>query len=195
MIKSRKQKGRCKMTTATKKKSRIYDITFIAISAAIMAVCSWISIPGPVPFTLQTFGVFVTVGILGGRRGTLAMLVFLLLGAVGIPVFAGFSGGFGVLLGSTGGYLLGFLFTALIMWLFEKIPGNKTLMLILSMLVGLVVCYAFGTAWFMVVYGHNTGPIGLGSTLMMCVVPFILPDLAKIALAFLISSRVRKYVP
>ena len=64
MIKSRKQKGRCKMTTATKKKSRIYDITFIAISAAIMAVCSWISIPGPVPFTLQTFGVFVTVGIL-----------------------------------------------------------------------------------------------------------------------------------
>ena len=114
---------------------------------------------------------------------------------MGIPVFAGFSGGFGVLLGSTGGYLLGFLFTALIMWLFEKIPGNKTLMLILSMLVGLVVCYAFGTAWFMVVYGHNTGPIGLGSTLMMCVVPFILPDLAKIALAVLISSRVRKYVP
>ena len=179
----------------TKKRNKIYDMAFIAISAAIIAVCSWISIPGPVPFTLQTFGIFVTVGILGGRRGSLAVLVFLLLGAVGVPVFAGFSGGFGVLLGSTGGYLIGFLFTALIMWLFEKFPGNKTVMLVLSMLAGLLVCYAFGTAWFMVVYGNNTGPVGLGTALMWCVVPFILPDLVKLGIAFVISSRVKKYVP
>ncbi|MDD5952465.1 MAG: biotin transporter BioY [Oscillospiraceae bacterium] len=182
------------MVAATKSRSKIYDMAFIAISAAIMAVCSWISIPGPVPFTLQTFGVFVTVGILGGKRGTLAVLIYILLGAIGVPVFAGFSGGFGVLLSSTGGYIIGFLFTALIMWLFEKLPGNKTLMLVLSMLAGLLVCYAFGTAWFMVVYAQSTGPVGLGAALMWCVVPFIIPDLVKLGLAFVIATRVRKYV-
>ena len=146
-----------KMSTVAATRSKTYDIVYIAVFAVIMAICSWISIPAAVPFTLQTFGVFIAVGILGGKRGTLSVLVFILLGAIGVPVFAGFSGGIGVLAGTTGGYIIGFLFSALVMWAMEKLPGKKAVMQIVSMIVGLIVCYAFGTAWFMIVYSRANG--------------------------------------
>ena len=169
-------------------------MVLIAVFVAIITVCSFIQISvGPVPFTLQTFGVFIAAGVLGGKRGTLSVLVFILLGAVGIPVFANFSGGIGVLVGPTGGYIIGFLFSALVMWAMEKLPGKKSIMQIVSMVVGLVVCYAFGTAWFMVVYGKANGPVGLVTALGWCVFPFIIPDLIKIALAYVLSGKVRKY--
>lgn len=183
-----------KMSTVAATRSKTYDIVYIAVFAVIMAICSWISIPAAVPFTLQTFGVFIAAGVLGGKRGTLSVLVFILLGAVGIPVFANFSGGIGVLAGPTGGYIIGFLFSALVMWAMEKLPGKKSIMQIVSMVVGLVVCYAFGTAWFMVVYGKANGPVGLVTALGWCVFPFIIPDLIKIALAYVLSRKLRKYV-
>ena len=153
------------MSTIAATRSKTYDIVYIAVFAVIMAICSWISIPMTVPFTLQTFGVFMAVGVLGGKRGSLAVLVYILLGAIGVPVFAGFSGGLGILLN------------------------------ILSMVVGLIVCYAMGTIWFMVVYTRTSGAVGLGTVLGWCVIPFIIPDLVKIALAFVLSRRVRKLVP
>ena len=183
------------MSTIAATRSKTYDIVYIAVFAVIMAICSWISIPAAVPFTLQTFGVFVAVGVLGGKRGTLSVLVFILLGAIGVPVFAGFSGGIGVLAGTTGGYIIGFLFSALVMWAMESLWGKKPVIQILSMVVGLVVCYAMGTIWFMVVYTRTTGAVGLGTVLGWCVIPFIIPDLVKIALAFVLSRRVRKFVP
>lgn len=170
-------------------KMRTLDMAYIALFAVLIAVCAWISIPATVPFTLQTFGIFLAVGVLGGKRGTLAVLVYLLLGAVGIPVFAGFSGGVGCLLGSTGGYLVGFLFTALVMWAMERLMGKKLWVLALSMLLGLVVCYAFGTVWFILVYARTTGEIGLLTALGWCVFPYILPDLIKIALALVLCRR------
>ena len=100
------------MSTVTATKTKTYDLAYIAIFAVLIAICSWISIPAAVPFTLQTFGVFIAVGVLGGKRGSLSVLVFILLGAIGIPVFANFSGGIGVLAGPTGGYIIGFLFSA-----------------------------------------------------------------------------------
>lgn len=183
-----------KMSTVAVQRSKTYDIVYIAVFAVIMTICSWISIPAAVPFTLQTFGVFIAAGVLGGKRGTLSVLVFILLGAVGIPVFANFSGGIGVLAGPTGGYIIGFLFSALVMWAMEKLPGKKSIMQIVSMVVGLVVCYAFGTAWFMVVYGKANGPVGLVTALGWCVFPFIIPDFIKIALAYVLSRKLRKYV-
>ena len=174
-------------TTTTK--MRTVDMVYIALFAVLMAVCSWISIPAAVPFTMQTFGVFLAVAVLGGKRGTLAILVYLLLGAVGAPVFAGFSGGISALVGSTGGYIIGFLFLALVMWLMERLLGKKTWVLAVSMVLGLVVCYAFGTAWFMVVYARTTGAIGLWTALGWCVFPYIIPDLAKIVLALMLSKR------
>ena len=174
-------------TTSTK--MRTVDMVYIALFAVLMAVCSWISIPAAVPFTMQTFGVFLAVAVLGGKRGTLAILVYLLLGAVGAPVFAGFSGGISALVGSTGGYIIGFLFLALVMWLMERLLGKKTWVMAVSMVLGLVVCYAFGTAWFMVVYARTTGAIGLWTALGWCVFPYIIPDLAKTALALMLSKR------
>lgn len=174
-------------TTTTK--MRTVDMVYIALFAVLMAVCSWISIPAAVPFTMQTFGVFLAVAVLGGKRGTLAILVYLLLGAVGAPVFAGFSGGISALVGSTGGYIIGFLFLALVMWLMERLLCKKIWVLAVSMVLGLVVCYAFGTAWFMVVYARTTGAIGLWTALGWCVFPYIIPDLAKTALALMLSKR------
>lgn len=169
-------------------KIRTVDIVYIALFAAIMAICSWISIPTVVPFTLQTFGVFLTIGLLGGKRGTAAVLVYLLLGLVGAPVFAGFKGGAGVLMGSTGGYIIGFALSALVMWAMERI--HRKWALPLSMVVGLVVMYAFGTVWFALVYTHTS----FGAALMTCVVPYLLPDAAKIVLACLLVSRLKRYI-
>ena len=176
-------------------KTKTYDLAYIAIFAVLIAICSWISIPMTVPFTLQTFGVFMAVGVLGGKRGSLAVLVYILLGVIGVPVFAGFSGGLGILLNNTGGYIIGFLFSALVMWAMESLWGKKPVIQILSMVVGLIVCYAMGTIWFMVVYTRTSGAVGLGTVLGWCVIPFIIPDLVKIALAFVLSRRVRKLVP
>lgn len=150
------------MEASVSRKWKTIDMAYIALFAVLMAVCSWISIPAVVPFTLQTFGVFVAVSVLGGKRGTLAVVLYLLMGIVGLPVFAGFSGGLGVLLGSTGGYIIGFVFTALVMWLIERLLGTKTWVLALSMLLGLAVCYAFGTAWFLVVYTKTPAPSACG---------------------------------
>ena len=166
-------------------------MVYIAVFAVLIAICSWISIPTTVPFTLQTFAVFLAVGVLGGKRGSLSVLIYILLGAVGIPVFAGFSGGFGILLGQTGGYIVGFLFSALLMWLMEALLGKKTWVLGLSMVLGLIVCYAIGTVWFMVV-ARNSGAVGLATVLGWCVIPFIIPDLIKIVLALALSKRLGK---
>ena len=182
------------MSTMTATRSKTKDIVYIGVFAVIMAICSWISIPTTVPFTLQTFGVFIAVGVLGGKRGSLAVLVFIILGAIGVPVFSGMTGGVGILLGSTGGYIIGFLFSALVMWAMEKLPVKNAFTQILSMILGLVVCYAFGTVWFMVVYSRANGPVGLAAVLGWCVIPFIIPDLVKIAVAFGLSKKLKKYV-
>ncbi len=179
---------------STASRMKTADIVFIGIFAALMAVCSWISIPSAVPFTLQTFGVFLAVDVLGGKRGTLAVLVYILLGAIGMPVFAGFSGGPGVLFGTTGGYIAGFLFSALAMWAIEHFFGRKPLVRIISMLVGLIVCLAFGTVWYMFVYMRQVGAVSLLTVLGWCVFPFIIPDILKIALAYVLGGRLRKYV-
>ena len=179
--------------TATKSSGKAIDITLIALFAALMAICSWISIPLTVPFTLQTFAVFVTLEIIGGKRGTLSILVFLLLGAIGVPVFAGFSSGPGVIAGPTGGYIVGFLLTALIIGLLMNLTKGKSeitkiVITVVSMILGDVACFAVGTVWFMVVMKMN-----LSASLTLCVVPYIVPDLAKIIVATIIVNRLKKY--
>ena len=179
------------MQTEAAVRGKTYDMVYIGIFAVLIAVCSWISIPAAVPFTLQTFGVFMAVEVLGGKRGTMAVLVYILMGAVGIPVFAGFQGGIGVIFNTTGGYIVGFLCSALIMWAAESLFGKKPLVRLLSMAAGLIACYALGTIWFMVVYGRTTGAVGLMTVLGWCVIPFIIPDLVKIGLAYVISRKIR----
>ena len=171
---------------------RLQDLALASMFAVVIAVCAWISVPAAVPFTMQTFGVFLTVGVLGGKRGTLAVLIYLLLGAFGLPVFSGFSGGVGQLAGSTGGYLIGFLFSALTMWGMECLPGYKKRYLALSMTCGLLVCYCFGTVWFAAVYTAKTGPIGFVTVLSFCVFPYIVPDAVKIFLALFVCGKLKR---
>ena len=181
-------------TTAVKGKWRTVDLAYTALFAVLMTVCAWISVPLPVPFTLQTFAICAAMGVLGGRRSTWAVAVYLLLGAVGLPVFSGFRGGLGALLGTTGGYILGFLLCALTMWAVEAALGRSLPALGLGMVLGLIVCYCFGTAWFMILYIQTTGPVSLGTVLGWCVIPFIGPDLIKVALALVLSARLRRHV-
>ena len=170
------------------------SMAYIGLCAALMAVCAWICIPATVPFTMQTFAVLLGCGLLGGKRGAAAVLVYLLLGAAGLPVFSGFRGGLGVLLGTTGGYLVGFVLLTLIIAFAQARWGQGQWVFVLSAAVGLLVCYAFGTAWFLVVY-TRTGAITLGVVLAKCVLPFLLPDAVKLALATLLRARLYRRIP
>ncbi len=191
-MKTEEKKNRVAVTEAGKQKLKALDITYIAACAALIAVCSWISVPFAVPFTLQTFAIFFALYFMGGRRGIQSVIIYILLGAVGVPVFAGFKGGIGVLFGTTGGYIMGFVFTCLIFWAFEMFVGRKLWAEITAMVLGLIACYAFGTAWFMVVYAKANGPISLSVALGWCVFPFIIPDLVKIAMAVFLGRTLRK---
>ena len=169
--------------TKTKPILSTLDMVYIALFAVLITICAWIAIPATVPFTLQTFAVMCTMGLLGGKRSMFTVLLYLLLGAVGLPVFSNFRGGIGMLLGATGGYLVGFLASTLVYWLFTNLLGNKLWVKLTGMVLGLIVCYIFGTAWFMLTYVGQTGPVGLSTALAWCVVPFLIPEVIKIALA------------
>ena len=175
-------------------KIKTTNLVYVSLAAVLIAICSWISIPMTVPFTMQTFAVFCVLELLGGKRGTLAVCVYILLGAIGLPVFSGFTGGVGRLLGTTGGYIIGFIFTGLVYWITEVLFQKNRAARIAALVLGLAVCYAFGTAWFMYVYAKSTGPIALGTALGWCVIPFIIPDLVKLTLAHLICARVSKTI-
>ena len=182
------------LNTANKSRFKTLDLVYIAVCAALIAVCSWISIPMTVPFTLQTFAVFFAVYFLGGKKGSIAVLIYILLGAVGVPVFANFKGGIGAILGTTGGYIVGFIFIGLIFWGAEALFGRKLWVEIAALVLGLAVCYAFGTAWFMIVYARTKGAVMLTTALGWCVFPFILPDLAKMALGIVLGKTLRKVI-
>lgn len=181
-------------TTAKKSKFSILELVYIAMFAALMAVCSWISVPTTVPFTMQTFAMYTAVLMLGGKRGFFAILTYLLLGIAGVPVFAGFSSGIGAVLGSTGGYMVGFLLIALIYHAAETLLGDKTWVSIAALILGTVVMYAFGTAWFMFVYMRDNGAISIGTALAWCVWPFIVPGTLKMILSWGISSALKKRI-
>lgn len=175
-------------------KTKTLDLVYTAMGVTLICVCSWINIPMTVPFTLQTFAIPAVLLILSGKRGTIATIVYVIMGAIGIPVFAGFTGGVGIILGNTGGYIIGFILMALIYLMAEKIFGEKKTVKIISLTAGLLVCYAFGTAWFMYIYLKNTGEVGLFTVLTWCVLPYIIPDLIKIFLAIVISDRVKRFI-
>ena len=176
-------------TKEMKRNFRTIDLVYTALGAVVIAICAWMSIPTTVPFTMQTFAIFFVLSALGGKRGTVAIIVYVLLGTVGVPVFAQFTSGIGILLGSTGGYIVGFIFMGLVYWLVVHFLGKKLWVEILAMVIGLAVCYAFGTLWFMIAYAQANEPVGLAMVLSWCVTPYILPDLIKLGLALALARR------
>ena len=176
---------------------KVKSIAEVALAAVLITVCSWITVPFPsVPFTLQIFGVYMAVFALGGLKGTLAVAVYIALGLIGVPVFSGFKPGLPALLGPTGGYVWGFLLAALFMWLMQSVVIKKaTAPKTLAAAFGaLLLCYAFGTAWFVYVYTNNTGSIGVWSALTLCVLPYIVPDALKILGAYKLAQILKKRV-
>ena len=164
-----------------------------ALFASLLVICSWIALPaGDIAFTMQTFGVFLTLGLLGGKWGGISILVYLLLGAAGLPVFAGFRGGLGVLLGATGGYLWGFLVCAAIFWLVTALLGQKR-GLLPGMVLGQLACYLFCSLWYN--WGYLSGDVaGFAAAVTKCVLPYVLPDCAKLLLAWLLTKKLRRFV-
>lgn len=159
-------------------------MTLSSLFAALLAVCAWVCIPlGDTVLTLQTFGIALCLLLLGGKWGCVSIAIYLLLGAVGLPVFSGFRGGFGAILGITGGFLWGFLAMGLTYWLlsrFGKVP---------ALIAGLLTCYGCGCFWF---YLYSGG--GLGFILLRCVVPYLIPDAVKLWLAVTVSRRLSKVI-
>ena len=167
----------------------------IALMAALICVAAPLAIPvGAVPITLATFAVYLAGFCLGPWEGTAAVAIYLLLGAVGVPVFSGFRGGVSALVGSTGGYLVGFIVSALLMWALTGFARRNRWTLAVALAVSLLACYAFGTVWFVVVSVRAGKAMTFGTALSFCVLPYILPDAAKIWLAYFLSKRLKRFV-
>ena len=156
-----------------------------SVFAALTAICAWLSIPiPPVAFTLQTFGLLLTLGVLGGKWGSISIWLYLLLGLMGLPVFSGFRFGAAALLDVTGGFLWGFALGAPVYWALEKLGK-------IPAMVGFqLVCYSCGCWWFSV-YTGNTGFLAAALT---CVVPYLIPDGIKLWLAYGLSKRLKKHI-
>ena len=162
-------------------------ICFCGLFSALMALCAWMYLPvGPMLFTLQTFGVFLALFLLGGKWGSVSILVYLFLGTIGLPVFSGFRGGVGMLLGATGGYLLSFLLTGLVYWGIFTLTKHQ----LVSALCGLLACYAFGTFWYWYFYLQAS----FRTIVATCVVPYLIPDGIKLFLALFFSKRLKRFV-
>ena len=156
-----------------------------SLFASLMAVCAWISIPVPPVFvTMQTFAVLLTLGILGGKWGSISILIYLSLGILGLPVFAGFRGGAAALLDATGGFLWGFAAGGLVYWLCEKL-GKLPAMVLCQLMV-----YLCGCLWFSV----WTGASGIWAAMLTCVIPYLIPDTVKLWLAYRLAGRVGKHL-
>ena len=166
-------------------RQNILDMVLIAMFAVIIAVCSWLSIPGEVPVTLQTFGVFCAVGLLGGKRGTLSVVIYILLGLVGVPVFAGWSGGFSVIVGYTGGFIYGFIVMALLCGLGAKFCSDKISGKVIAIVLGIagLACdHLLGAIQYAIVAN-----ISIGKSILLVSVPYLVKDVISVVAAYLIS--------
>ena len=173
-------------------KIKTKQMVLIALMTAVTCVLGPLSIPlpfSPVPISLTNFAIFLAIFVLGMKSGTISFIIYLLLGAVGVPVFSSFRGGFQVLAGPTGGYLIGFIFLALIMGFALDHFDRKLVPTIIGMIIGMAICYIFGTAWL-------AGQLGMSfvAALGVGVIPYLPGDTAKIIIAIIAGPQIRKAV-
>ena len=168
-------------------KIKTKQMVLIALMTAVTCVLGPLSIPlpfSPVPISLTNFAIFLAIFVLGMKNGTISFIIYLLLGAVGVPVFSSFRGGLQVLAGPTGGYQIGFIFLALIMGFALDHFDRKLLPTIIGMIIGMVVCYAFGTVWLAKLLS-----LSFKEGLMMGVIPYLPGDAAKIIIAAIVGPK------
>ena len=171
-----------------KTKTNVREMALIAVMAAVTCVLGPLSVPiGVVPISFTNLAVYLAIYVLGCKRGTISYIVYLLIGLVGVPVFSRFTGGGGKLFGPTGGYLIGFIFMALICgWFIDKFDC-KLVPSFVGMVLGTIVCYVFGTVWL----AYQAG-MSFYAALAAGVLPFIIGDLVKMVIAAVIGPQVRR---
>lgn len=181
-------------------RSAAKEAAYLALGVALLAVCAWITIPfGTIPVTMQTFAVALIGALFGAVRGVAVVLVYFIMGIIGIPVFSSFNAGVAALLGPTGGYLIGFVFSVACVGLFSKIPLKnkiaKTATVYGGAVLGMLICYFFGTLWFITVYNRGSAEgVGIAAALALCVVPYLLPDAIKLFFGSLLGVRLKGVV-
>lgn len=166
------------------------NLALIGLMSAVLCILGPISLPipvSPVPISLGMLAVYLTVYILGMKKGTISVCIYILLGLVGLPVFTAFGSGIGKVLGPTGGYLVGYIFIALISGFFIDRWKTNQVLIFLGMILGTAVCYLLGTAWLAI-----QGGMSFAAALAAGVIPFIPGDLAKIVITMLVAAPVRK---
>lgn len=169
-------------------KSKVFQMSIIGVMAAVMCILGPLSIPiGLVPISFTNLAVYFAIYALGMKKGTISYLIYMLLGFSGVPVFSGFTAGPSKLFGPTGGYIIGFIFMALIVGFFIDKFFQKWYLCFIGMVIGTCVCYAFGTMWL--AYQTN---MSIGAALSAGVIPFIPGDLAKILVATFVGPQIRK---
>jgi len=165
-------------------------MAFVSLMAAIMCVIAPMSLPiGAVPISLATFVVFITGAVLGPKKGALVVIIYIILGAAGLPVFAGFSGGVQRIVSPTGGFVVSYIPCVVAVSYFSGKFGNRLIGHIMAMIVGAMVCYITGTLWF-ALFTHAA----VLDALFMCVLPFLAGDAIKIVLAAAVSCRLQPVV-
>lgn len=177
-------------TLSTKQGFHTKQLALTGLMAAVICVLGPLSLPIPVshtPISLGTLAIYFVVTVLGLKLGTVSVTVYILLGLAGLPVFTGFTGGPGKLFGPTGGYIIGYIFMALICGFFIDKWGNKLLPSVLGMLFGTAVLYLFGSLWMAYQFSYT-----LPQALLAGVVPYIPGDLAKLVLAMSLGRQLRR---
>lgn len=170
----------------TKKQTNVYTLTTIAVMTAVICILSPFSIAiGVIPITFATLAVYLSVYLLGWKKATVSVLLYILIGLAGLPVFSGFTGGFAKLVGPTGGYLLGYLCITLTAGFFID-RFQKRWLHLSGLLAGTALCYTLGTAWYCIQTGSALVP-----ALGLCVLPFIPGDLLKISAVLLIGPVIK----
>lgn len=178
-------------------RSAAKEAAYLALGVAILTVCAWITIPfGTIPVTLQTFAVALIGALFGAVRGVAVVLIYFVMGLIGIPVFSNFNAGVAAMMGPTGGYLIGFVFSVVTVGLFSRISVKnkiaKTAIVYGGAVLGMLICYFFGTLWFVTVYNRGSAEtVSIAAALMLCVVPFLLPDAIKLFFGALLGVRLK----
>ncbi|MBP3305913.1 MAG: biotin transporter BioY [Oscillospiraceae bacterium] len=168
------------------RKRKIYTLTVTAVMTAVTCILAPISISiGTIPISFTNLAIYLSLFLLGWKIGTVSVVVYLLIGLTGIPVFSGFTGGVAKLVGPTGGYLIGFIPMAVVAGLVIEKTNNRFLQFA-GMVAGTAIAYALGTAWYCVVM--NSGVV---AALSVCVFPFIPVDIAKIVIAIVVGSMLK----
>lgn len=169
-------------------KNKIKQMTIVSLCSVFLIIGAWITVPFAVPFTMQTFALFLVLFVFGGKLGMFSLLLYIGLGLIGVPVFSGFNSGISALVGPTGGYIFGFVAATALYFASERFFAAGTCNRLVVSFVALMLCYACGTAWYML-YINSTA--GFWSAVTLCVVPYVVPDIIKITFAYFLAKKLK----